>query len=293
MSLDKLDLDQLQGLSRVAGRLLAGRPLFATGHRPHHCRAGQGVEFFDFRDYQPGDDPRGIDWRASARSPRPQIRRHYDERASDWFICLDRSASMATQAGGKWHQAVRLAAAFAYLLLDLDHRVGLVLFSDQADSFAHPGRGRGGFARLLGLLENNPPDQTGGASRLEQCVPLIPHGAEVLVISDFLADDDMAAALRQLALNADQLYALAVWDSQDLRLPESDWLELVDAESGQTRPVKPGPEANARARQADQARRRRLADYCRGQRIAFGDYPVDLAWQQVLLRYLRGLGTNA
>ena len=147
-----VDSTELKGLTRAADRLLVGSPLLAPGSRCHRRRAGSGLEFRDFRDFAPGDDPRNIDWRASARSSVAQIRRHYDDRAADWVLCLDRSASMTVGARRKWHLALQLAAAFAYLLLDLDHRVGLVVFSDQVDDMRRPGRGRSAYAQLLRRL---------------------------------------------------------------------------------------------------------------------------------------------
>lgn len=130
----------LQRLARVAERLFAGRPQLTPGTQPHRLHAGQGVEFLDHRNYQPGDNVRDIDWLATARSRRPQVRRFRNETSSDWYICLDNSASMGLHLG-KWSLAVQLAAALAYLLIHLDNRVSIILFSDRVDSLRPSGAG--------------------------------------------------------------------------------------------------------------------------------------------------------
>ena len=119
---------ELSGLARAADHILAGRPIFRAGPIRVRFQAGHGMDFLDFQQYTPGDDVRAVDWRASARSRHYQIRRYREESSSEWFVCLDRSASMAAGDGSKWVLAVQLAAAFLYLLLRKTDRVGLLVF---------------------------------------------------------------------------------------------------------------------------------------------------------------------
>ena len=116
-------------MTRVADRLLNTQHLLAPGHRSSQRRAGSGIEFLDHREFTPGDDPRRIDWRATARHRHPQVRRYCDEAAADWYIAVDCSASMMFGQAEKWALAVQCAAAMAYLLIHLDNRVALLLFS--------------------------------------------------------------------------------------------------------------------------------------------------------------------
>ena len=118
-----LDEAELASLARVADRLLENRHLLAPGQRSNRSRSGFGIEFLDRREYSPGDDIRALDWRASARSRHPLVRRYCDEASSDWFILLDCSSSMAFGRGEKWTLALQCAAAMAYLLIHLGNRV--------------------------------------------------------------------------------------------------------------------------------------------------------------------------
>ena len=115
--LELLNEAELGSLARVVDRLLNTRHLLAPGQRTNRLRPGFGVEFLDHREYSPGDDIRAVDWRSSARSRHPQIRRYSDEAASDWCILLDCSSSMAFGRNRKWSLAVQCAAAMAYRLV--------------------------------------------------------------------------------------------------------------------------------------------------------------------------------
>ncbi|MCG6965462.1 MAG: DUF58 domain-containing protein [Chromatiaceae bacterium] len=283
-----VDSTELKGLTRAADRLLVGSPLLAPGSRCHRRRAGSGLEFRDFRDFAPGDDPRNIDWRASARSSVAQIRRHYDDRAADWVLCLDRSASMTVGARRKWHLALQLAAAFAYLLLDLDHRVGLVVFSDQVDDMRRPGRGRSAYAQLLRRLYAAEPVHAGGASRLLSCLPHIPPGAQVLVLSDFLAADGMLPDLHQFTQTADRVRALQILDAADAAPPGSGACMLQDIETRATLPALLDPDLSDAARARLDSWRARLAGNCRNRGIAFTSCSAASDWKSALMAHLTG-----
>src|SRR5437763_4822433 len=71
---------------------------FWTGiHRsPYH---GFSVEFTEYREYTPGDDPRYLDWRLYARSDRYYVKRFEDETNLRCYLVLDTSRSMAYKSG--------------------------------------------------------------------------------------------------------------------------------------------------------------------------------------------------
>ena len=286
--LRQIDAAELQALARVADRMLAGSPLLAPGSRCHRRRAGSGLEFRDFRDFTPGDDPRGIDWRATARSSTPQIRRHYDERAADWILCLDRSASMTVGDSRKWNLALQLAAALAYLLLDLEHRVGLVVFSTRVDDMRRPGRGRSAYSLLLRSLYALEPVETGGASRLLTCLPHITPGSQVLVLSDFLAEDGMLPDLQRMLQTADDVRALQIVDTADATAPATGPCSLQDIESGDRLPTVLDGQSTLTARERLEHWRTRLARDCRDRGIAFTSSFAATDWKAALMAHLTG-----
>ena len=85
-------------------------------HRsPYH---GFSVEFSEYRQYTPGDDPRYLDWRVFARSDRYFIKKFEDETNLRCYLVADNSRSMAYGSQGytKSQYAATLAATLAYFL---------------------------------------------------------------------------------------------------------------------------------------------------------------------------------
>lgn len=93
------------GVPRQAPIALAGG---AMGHR-----AGSSLEFKEYREYQPGDDLRHIDWGVYARSDQLTIKLFREEVSPHVDIVLDRSRSMALAGTDKARSAVALTAFFA------------------------------------------------------------------------------------------------------------------------------------------------------------------------------------
>jgi uncharacterized protein (DUF58 family) len=111
-------LRSLRNLRLSSPRRRAGS---TTGER-RSVRRGRSVEFADYRNYTPGDDPRRVDWNIYARLERPYIKLFEDEEDLATHILLDNSASMQWQdedeaASGKWQRAAELAIALGYIAL--------------------------------------------------------------------------------------------------------------------------------------------------------------------------------
>lgn len=284
--LDALDERALARFARVGARLLTGGALAATGGPATRMRPGRSLEFLDFRPYAPGDDVRRVDWRATARAREPVVRRYADDAASDWQVLLDRSASMAIAAQAKWHLAAQLAAAFAYLLLYLGNRVGLVLFSARADQACPLGRGQHQYTRILGRLRASGPRAAGGGSSLGAASAHLPMGASFLVVSDFLAPDAMQEDLGRLRARGSPVRALQVLAADETRLPGAGPLALADLETGEETVVDGSRAAEEQAEAALARLGAGLAGYCAGHGIPFTACRTDRPWAEVLLGHL-------
>jgi len=125
------------------------RVLAAMGVRPSR-RRGEGMEFESLRDYVAGDEPRRIDWAASARRGRLVTRLYQHERHHNVLIALDASRLMAGLVGGrsKLDHAVDGALALAYAGLASGDRVGMLVFDREVRGLVTPRAHR----RHLGLF---------------------------------------------------------------------------------------------------------------------------------------------
>jgi len=288
--LDAVGESELARLVRVANPLLAGRPLLSAGQLRHKRHAGQGYEFLEHRDYVVGDDMRFLDWRATARSRHPQIRRFCDEQTTGWHICLDRSASMTVTEDRKWNLAVQLTAALGYLLLHLGHRISVLTFSDHCTTLLPPGRGRQQYARLARALRDSAPLRRGGDSDLLQCLSRAAPRHGVIVVSDFLTPRAMQPALRRMVSAGCGLQLIHVLDEAEFGDPSTnDTVDLLDVESLEQRTLTTTREVMLETRAAWYALRAELARFCTAHDISYTACEAEEHWRTSVLRYINSL----
>ena len=124
-------------------------------HRsPYH---GFSVEFTEYRQYSPGDDPRYLDWRLYARTDRYFIKKFEDETNLRCHLLVDNSRSM-TYGSLRWTKAQyanTLAATLAYFLYLQGDAVGLLTFDERIREYL-PARHRTGHLRHLMLRLEQP-----------------------------------------------------------------------------------------------------------------------------------------
>jgi uncharacterized protein (DUF58 family) len=277
---------ELQSFAAAAAQLLIDRQPRAPGSRAVTRRAGVGIQHFDHRDYAPGDEVRHIDWRQTARRRHPIVRRFESESVSDWTIVLDASSSMAAHGGPKWRAAVRMAAAMSYALLQVGHRVGLLVFGGRVLSQCPRGRGQHHYALIARLLAAQQPVADGERSALGVCVRHLHGAASVFTISDFLADDEMRRDLRAILQRCMTLHVMQLTDLAETRLPVAGDIDLEDVETGVRMSTHTGDGANALAAAERSAMTGRLHGFCTRSGVAFSDCDVTQPWQHTLLRHL-------
>ncbi|MCX7643461.1 MAG: DUF58 domain-containing protein, partial [Armatimonadetes bacterium] len=112
------------------------------GFRPILMK-GAGMEFASLRDYLPDDDPRWIDWNATARRAKLVSKEFELERGQNIVAVLDAGRVMATKIDGltKLDHAVNAAAFVLFIAHQLDDRVGLMTFADRIHRWLPPSKG--------------------------------------------------------------------------------------------------------------------------------------------------------
>jgi uncharacterized protein (DUF58 family) len=277
---------ELQSFARAAAQLLIDRQAQAPGARTIARRAGVGIQHFDHRDYAPGDEVRHIDWRQTARFRRPIVRRFESESVSDWSLLVDASSSMAVHDAAKARAAARMAAAMAYALLHLGHRVEVLAFGGRVLAHCPRGRGQHHYAEIARLLAALAPARAGERSELGVCARHVHGAASAFVLSDFLADDEMCRDLGALRQRCSALHAMQVSDAAETELREAGEVDLVDVESGSRIHARTGDGANASATRTRAAMTSRLQSFCTRSGVAFTDWDVHRPWQETLLDHL-------
>ncbi len=287
---------ELQNFAHAAAQLLVERRLRSAGARTVARRAGVGIQHLDHRDYAPGDEVRHIDWRQTARSRRPIVRRFESETAADWTLLVDASSSMAVAGAAKWQAAVSMAAALSYALLQMGHRVGLLAFGARVLAQCPRGRGPQHYAAIARLLQGLRPAAGGEGSEPGVCARHLHGAASVFTISDFLAAGEMRRDLGVLQQRCGALHAVQLRDAADTRLAlagsgaganaGAGEVELFDVETGAHLAAQASAGASEHAAAARAAMTQRLRGHCARSGVAFTDWDIAQPWQQALLQHL-------
>ena len=161
-------------------------------------RIGAGGEILQLRDYRPGDPPRAIDWKASARTRRLISRDFSEDQHLEIVVAVDVSRTSGLAAGFSDRLAlyVNIAARLAQRAAALDDRVGLLLYADQPLAALAPGRGIAAVTRLRSLLAQARVQPTEANPALAAMrIRSLAHQRSMVVLLTDLDDAGMASAL--------------------------------------------------------------------------------------------------
>lgn len=123
-------------------RLLAAQHRLRTVGQRAIRRRGGGTSFANLRDYVAGDDPRHIDWKATARRHRLISREFTVEQGQTVMIAMDCGRMMTQLAGDRprFEYALASALTLADIALSTGDRVGLIAFDSTVRSYLAPTR---------------------------------------------------------------------------------------------------------------------------------------------------------
>lgn len=267
-ALAPLDMAELAALGSLP--LRARRLADAVGAGRHRSRRkGASVEFADYRDYQPGDDLRRVDWRLYARTDRVQIRDAHEETPLRVQLLLDVSRSMSyTSRPGlmtKLDLARSVLGALALLTRRQRDACGIGLLADDLLHYSPPSASPARLRAVWGALEaptlGTP---TLLAAALERAVAIIPRACLVVIASDFYeSPETLEAVVRRLRFERHDVLALHIVDPAEELFEFTDPAEFEDLETEFR--LQLDPVAAARAyREAFSAHQRALAEVFRG-----------------------------
>ena len=226
-------------LRRLERLRLASRRTFLGRQRGERRspRRGASVEFADFRSYVPGDDPRYLDWNACARLSRLFLKLFVEEEDLYVTVLLDTSESMMFGAPSKERCAKQAAAAVSYIALCSLDRLFVYGFAPRLGESMGPLRGRGcapGYLRWLAGLGAG--GATDFSAALKSFALRTAKPGIAVVISDFLAPD-YQVGLKALVQRRFDVTAIQVLAPEELTPELTGDLQLVDAETGETREI--------------------------------------------------------
>ena len=233
-----LTADEARQLDRLGtGASRAAATAAVSGLRHARVR-GSGIEFQDYRHYQPGDDPRSIDWTVEARLQQLVVRVSRGEGHLRLHLLVDVSASMLTGSPDKLHAARKIAAALSYVALERRDAVGVTTFSEGLVAHVPPAAGRPQMFRIFATLR-----EAAGSGRsaihkaLVDYASAVRGGGLVVVISDFFQPHDTTEALEYLLYRGFTPSVIQVVAADEVRPGVLGEEEIVDIEDASAAPI--------------------------------------------------------
>jgi uncharacterized protein (DUF58 family) len=201
-------------------------------------RPGVGLEFNQYRSYQPGDDLRLVDWKMYGRSDRYYVREADIETSITVRFILDASVSMAHEDNGivKFDYARFLVAALGYLAHTQGEAVGLEIISDAAITHLPPKRDHQQLHRFLHELERaNPKGVWPDWKKLEGIFTATQKREMIVFVSDMHEQrDEIFAALSKLSALRNEVLFFHLLGRNEIDFNYEGFLTFEDLESGQT-----------------------------------------------------------
>lgn len=253
---------------------------------PYH---GFSVEFTEYRQYTPGDDPRHIDWHLYARSDRFYIKKFEDETNLRCHLLVDHSKSMGYGSVGysKAQYAGTLAATLAYFLFLQGDAVGLATFDNQIRQYMPPRNRPGYLHRLMLTLETTPEGKTTDLNQpLKKIAEMLNRRGLVILMSDLLTSiDRLELDLNYLRANGHDVVLFNVLDPEELNFDFNTPAIFEDIESGKTFYVDPPA---AQKEYADKLQNHMMAirTICRNLGIDYHLFATNRSFDLALLEFL-------
>ena len=212
---------------------------FLSGmHKSRHF--GNSVEFRQHRQYVPGDDPRGVDWKVWAKQDRLYVKQYEIDTNLRLTLLVDVSKSMKYGNGplNKYDYGCTLAASLAYLAIRQQDAVGCITFDKETESVlpsrmkqshlqavaarmgqARPTEGVTGqplidVAELLRDVKGSQPNMQ---DALREAAEAVRGNGLAVLVSDLLVQrDGLFQGLRYLRSRGHDLFVLHVMDDEEL-----------------------------------------------------------------------------
>jgi uncharacterized protein (DUF58 family) len=239
VSVSQAGLIRLNGPARAIALDVLRVKSLQTGAYVSHFR-GRGMEFDESRPYQPGDDPRSIDWRVTARSTTAYTKLFREERERPVLIVVDLRANMhfATRGCYKSVNASRAAALLSWAAHHRGDRLGGLIFGDTVHRELKPRLGRRAALRFVHQLADHPDWNThvrdvndDGEAQLTKAMAALRRvtrpGSLVVILSDFIGFSRAAQAYLSSVARHNEVLAVQINDPFERNLPPPGRYRLV------------------------------------------------------------------
>ena len=193
---------------------------------------GKGMEFYEVREYSPGDEIRSIDWNVTARTGHLFVKKFVEERELTVMLLLDMSASsyFGTTEQLKMQLAAKLCSLLAFSAIRNNDKVGFIAFTDRIEKFIPPRKGISHVLRVIREALYFKPQGTGTdiSAVLEYLNRVTTRKTVTFIISDFLSPD--FKKMLAVANKRHDIVAVTITDPRELEFGDIGLVKLFDPE---------------------------------------------------------------
>jgi uncharacterized protein (DUF58 family) len=213
----------------------------------HSAFKGQGIDFEEVREYQPGDEVRSIDWNVTAKMGFPFVKQYREERELTILLAIDISNSgvWGSNNRSKRERLAELGALLSFSANRNGDKVGLLLFSDKIEKYLPPSKGQKHVLRILRdvLFHQNESKGTDLNEGLRFLNRVMRRRAVVFLLSDFIIPeyDSNEETVENIFLKElsttrrrHDLVCCQIHDIIEKDFPNVGRVHLEDAENGET-----------------------------------------------------------
>jgi uncharacterized protein (DUF58 family) len=248
---------------------------------------GAGLDFKDYRQYQPGDDYRYIDWNLYSRLGQLFLKEFAAERGVNIHFLVDKSNSMIYRNSVKYDLARQLAGALGYIALARFDQVETLFFGNSHKESSGKLRGKNKLKQFFDILENTP---GGGKTDIKKVINYFVRREKksglVVVISDFLDDKNFFPALKLLKSRGWEVLLLHLVDKNNTLDSKGQYV-LKDIETGEKRDLVVDEDALVYYKEAEKKFLNQLSDFAKKYRLNYYRIDVSRSLENILLGVLR------
>ena len=259
---------------------------------------GVGMEFADYRVYEPGDDLRHVDWNIYARLGKLFIKLFHADEGLPLALLIDKSQSMEFGSPTKLTCAKQIAAALGYIALGRADSVSIYTCTERLSAILPPTSGTLQFSRLTNSLTAI---EAQGQTRLTECLRQLPmyqrHPCTVVILSDFLDPSGYEQGFKLLIGRGFSLMVIHLISPEEIN-PQTyledtpmggDW-QIEDAETGETKAITINAETLTQYQSQQQTFCDTLQRFCTDRGIGYAQLQSDTPIEPFILQNLHKVG---
>lgn len=216
-------------LQRLIGNLFDG--IFSS-----YLNAPHGLELDEIRQYQPGDDFKSIDWKATARTGKLHVRiKLVDKRVTILFLVdKSRSEKFGTFITTKETIQSRILSLIVSAASETGNEIGFITFTDRVENYIQPRAGeKEALKNIKNIIQDRPSRNFTDLNNVFKFVNEKPYTPSlVFILSDFLAPCNYEQSLKALSY-LHEVIPIIILDRTEMKLPQGrGFLSVQDIETG-------------------------------------------------------------